>query len=90
MSSTEGKEMVGGGLKLFGVQLQMPTSPLNKGCSLETLNFATAVSSSSSSSSPFSACSLLSVNENETREKISRGNLSDGMAVKIQERKKGK
>lgn len=87
MSSTEGKEMVGGGLKLFGVQLQMPTSPTNRGFGLETLNFATAVSSSSL---PFSACSLLSVDENETREKISRGNLSDGMAVKTQERKKGK
>lgn len=78
MSSTEGKEMVGGGLKLFGVQLETPTSPMNK-----TLNFAT----DESSSSPFSACSLL---KNETREKISKGNMSDGMAVKTQERKKGK
>ncbi|XP_074592369.1 transcription factor MYB1R1-like [Curcuma longa] len=77
MSSTEGKEMVGGGLKLFGVQLETPTSPMNK-----TLNFAT----DESSSSPFSACSLL---KNETREKISKGNMSDGMAVKTQERKKG-
>ncbi|XP_042466366.1 transcription factor MYB1R1-like [Zingiber officinale] len=81
MSSTEGKEMVGGGLKLFGVQLEMPsTSPMNTDFSSETLNFDTCVSSSSSS--PF-------MDENETGKEISRGNMSDGMAVRTQERKKG-
>ncbi|XP_072978795.1 transcription factor KUA1-like [Typha angustifolia] len=71
----------GGGLRLFGVQLQM-----GKCVSMEHLPY-TSYPASSSSSPSSSSCSLVSIEE--TTEKISSGYLSDGLMVREHERKKG-
>lgn len=71
-----------GGLRLFGVQLDVPSSSfsMKKSCSMECL--------SSSSSPTSSLCSSrLSIDDNS--DKASIGYLSDGLIGGVQERKKG-
>ncbi|KAG6533355.1 hypothetical protein ZIOFF_007222 [Zingiber officinale] len=75
----------GGGVKLFGVQLHMASSPLKKSFSMECLSCSHPFAPSSSFSS--SASSLGPVDE--TTEKTTNGYLSDGLGFRKQERKKG-
>ncbi|RWW25204.1 hypothetical protein GW17_00010465, partial [Ensete ventricosum] len=84
-NSISPRRMVGGGLRLFGVQLEMAASPMNKCFSTDCL---TCPAAASSSPSPSSSSSLVSIDE--TAEKTSNGYLSDGLVVRTQERKKGK
>lgn len=84
-NSISPRRMVGGGLRLFGVQLEMAASPMKKCFSTDCL---TCPAAASSSPSPSSSSSLVSIDE--TAEKTSNGYLSDGLVVRTQERKKGK
>nr|AIM18728.1 MYBSM151 [Triticum aestivum]ALI88576.1 MYB transcription factor SM151 [Triticum aestivum] len=87
----------GGGLRLFGVQLQVGAAPLKKSFSMECLSStasayyaaaaAVGVAASNSSSSVSSSSSLVSVEESP--EKMGHGYLSDGLMGRAQERKKG-
>ncbi|KAF8705725.1 hypothetical protein HU200_030925 [Digitaria exilis] len=86
----------GGGLRLFGVQLQVGSSsspPMKKCFSMECLSsaapayYAAALAANSSSPSVSSSSSLVSVEE--TAEKVTNGYLSDGLMGRAQERKKG-
>ncbi|KAI7737460.1 hypothetical protein M8C21_007235 [Ambrosia artemisiifolia] len=75
----------GGGLRLFGVQLDSPYSMVMKKClSMDCL--ATSASNSSSSSSLSSA--RVSIND-LTDKNMSDGYLSNGLIARAQERKKG-
>ncbi|XP_010267000.1 PREDICTED: transcription factor MYB1R1-like isoform X2 [Nelumbo nucifera] len=79
---------VGGGLKLFGVQLDLSSSSslaLKKSFSMDCLPSTSSASSSSSSS--LSSSSRVVADENS--DKISNGYLSDGLIGRTQERKKG-
>ncbi|OVA11355.1 SANT/Myb domain [Macleaya cordata] len=85
------KGSVVGGLKLFGVQLDIHSSsscsssiPMKKSFSMDCLSSSSSASSSSPSSS--SSCRVF-VNENS--DKTSHGYLSDGLLGRNQERKKG-
>ncbi|CAL4952102.1 unnamed protein product [Urochloa decumbens] len=90
----------GGGVRLFGVQLQAGSSPspMKKCFSMECLSsaappayyaaaLAAAANNNSSSPSVSSSSSLVSVEE--TAEKVTNGYLSDGLMGRAQERKKG-
>nr|CAB3475917.1 unnamed protein product [Digitaria exilis] len=84
----------GGGVRLFGVQLQVgSSSPMKKCFSMECLSsaapayYAVALAANSSSPSVSSSSSLVSVEE--TAEKVTNGYLSDGLMGRAQERKKG-
>ncbi|KAJ3671071.1 hypothetical protein LUZ60_008497 [Juncus effusus] len=70
-----------GGLRLFGVELYYPSTPLKKSFSMNCLNSLSSVSLSSS----FSSSVLLSIVE----EKGSNGYLSDCLVGTTQQRKKG-
>ncbi|KAE8688430.1 F-box protein [Hibiscus syriacus] len=83
----------GGGLRLFGVQLQLDiSSSSSSSVAAAAANYMTksfsmdCLSSSSASPSPLSS-SRVSVDENS--DKISAGYLSDGLMVRSPERKKG-
>ncbi|KAJ1262040.1 hypothetical protein BS78_09G076700 [Paspalum vaginatum] len=81
-----------GGLKLFGVQLQVGSSPLKKCLSMECLSpiayyGAAAATSSLSPSVSSSSSSLASIEESSQR--MSGGYMSDGLMGRVQERKKG-
>uniref|UniRef100_R7WBG4 Myb-like protein J n=1 Tax=Aegilops tauschii TaxID=37682 RepID=R7WBG4_AEGTA len=96
-SGHRGVESGGGGLRLFGVQLQLGAAPLKKSFSMECLSSsasaysaaaaAVGVAASNSSSSVSSSSSLVSVEESP--EKMGHGYLSDGLMGRAQERKKG-
>ncbi|XP_020153631.2 uncharacterized protein [Aegilops tauschii subsp. strangulata] len=96
-SGHRGVESGGGGLRLFGVQLQVGAAPLKKSFSMECLSSsasayyaaaaAVGVAASNSSSSVSSSSSLVSVEESP--EKMGHGYLSDGLMGRAQERKKG-
>ncbi|XP_037411743.1 transcription factor MYBS1-like [Triticum dicoccoides] len=96
-SGHRGMESGGGGLRLFGVQLQVGAAPLKKSFSMECLSSsasaynaaaaAVGVAASNSSSSVSSSSSLVSVEESP--EKMGQGYLSDGLMGRAQERKKG-
>ncbi|KAI0493843.1 hypothetical protein KFK09_023968 [Dendrobium nobile] len=82
------RSMVGGaGLRLFGVQLQLDSSPpMNKTISLDSLctsDYSASVSSSLSSSTSSFFCI------DEASEMISNGCLSESLIWKVQEKKKG-
>lgn len=73
-------------LKLFGVQLSIPSCPIRKSSSMDCLASSSYLTSSSSSpSSP--ATSLVSIDENT--DKVCSGYLSDDLMGRAQERKKG-
>ncbi|XP_062181276.1 transcription factor KUA1-like [Phragmites australis] len=81
-----------GGLRLFGVQLQVGSSPLNKCLSMECLSpaayyGAAAAASNRSPSVSSSSSSLVSIEE--SAERISGGYMSDGLMGRAPERKKG-
>ncbi|OEL25569.1 Transcription factor DIVARICATA [Dichanthelium oligosanthes] len=80
-----------GGLRLFGVQLQVGSPPLKKCLSMECLSpaayYGAAASSSLSPSVSSSSSSLVSIEENA--ERVSNGYMSDGIMGRVQERKKG-
>ncbi|WVZ96869.1 hypothetical protein U9M48_042452 [Paspalum notatum var. saurae] len=81
-----------GGLKLFGVQLQVGSSPLKKCLSMECMSpiahyGAAAATSSLSPSVSSSSSSLASIDESSQR--MSSGYMSDGLMGRVQERKKG-
>lgn len=81
-----------GSLRLFGVQLQVGSSPLKKCLSMECLSpiacyGAAAASSSLSPSVSSSSSSLASIEESSQR--ITGGYVSDGLVVRVQDRKKG-
>ncbi|XP_008799749.2 transcription factor MYBS3-like [Phoenix dactylifera] len=76
-----------GGLRLFGVQLHVASSPMKKSFSMECLASSSYLASSSPCSSTSSSSSLVSIDE--TTEKISNGYLSDGPLGRTPERKKG-
>ncbi|KAJ4825447.1 hypothetical protein Tsubulata_010605 [Turnera subulata] len=75
-----------GGLRLFGVQLDISSSSsllaIKKSCSMDCL-------SSSSSSPSSSMCSSRVSTDDNNSDKASIGYLSDGLLGRIQERKKG-
>ncbi|KAG8084856.1 hypothetical protein GUJ93_ZPchr0010g9554 [Zizania palustris] len=86
----------GSGLRLFGVQLQVGSSPLKKCLSLEYCfpspanSGAASTASPSVSSSSSSSSSLVSIEESTELARVSNGYLSDGlMGGRAQERKKG-
>ncbi|KAJ4952052.1 hypothetical protein NE237_028884 [Protea cynaroides] len=76
-----------GGLRLFGVQLEIPSSSfaMKKSISTDCLSSA----SSALSSSPASSSSSSRISSDENSDKISGGYLSDGLMGRLQERKKG-
>nr|CAB3460463.1 unnamed protein product [Digitaria exilis] len=82
-----------GGLRLFGVQLQVGSYPPLKKClSMDCLSpaiyYGAAVAASSLSPSvSSSSSSLVSIEENA--ERVSSGYISDGLMGRVQERKKG-
>ena len=80
-----------GGLRLFGVQLQVVSPPLKKCLSMECLSpaayYGAAAASSLSPSVSSSSSSLVSIEE--SAERVSSGYTSDGLMGRIQERKKG-
>ncbi|PAN17629.1 hypothetical protein GQ55_3G136900 [Panicum hallii var. hallii] len=80
-----------GGLRLFGVQLQIASPPLKKCLSMECLSpaayYGAAAASSLSPSVSSSSSSLVSIEE--SAERVSSGYTSDGLMGRIQERKKG-
>jgi len=82
-----------GSLRLFGVQLQVGSSPLKKCLSMECLSpiayygAAAAATSSLSPSVSSSSSSLASIEESSQR--ITGGYVSDGLVVRVQDRKKG-
>ena len=80
-----------GGLRLFGVQLQVASPPLKKCLSMECLSpaayYGAAATSSLSPSVSSSSSSLVSIEE--SAERVSSGYTSDGLMGRIQERKKG-
>ncbi|CAL4909988.1 unnamed protein product [Urochloa decumbens] len=80
-----------GGLRLFGVQLQVGSPPLKKCLSMECLSpaayYGAAAASSLSPSVSSSSSSLVSIEENS--ERVSSGYMSDGLMGRVQERKKG-
>ena len=80
-----------GGLRLFGVQLQVASPPLKKCLSMECLSpaayYGAAAASSLSPSVSSSSSSLVSIEE--SAERVSSGYTSDGLMGRIQERKKG-
>lgn len=89
-----GANIVGGGLRLFGVQLDIPSpsssSPLamKKSCSMDCFLSSSLVSSSSTS--PSSSLSSSRVSLDEISEKTSLGYLSDNlMGTQAQDRRKG-
>ncbi|KAL6838717.1 hypothetical protein ACP4OV_031431 [Aristida adscensionis] len=95
-SSTEHNAGAGaGGVRLFGVQLHVGSSPMKKCFSMECLSssapttayYAAALAGNSSSPSVSPSSSLVSVEE--TAEKVNSGYLSDGLMGRAQERKKG-
>ena len=71
-------------VKLFGVQLEMPSAPpplsMKKSFSLDCLPSSSSTPSSSTSSR---------VSADENSDKFSHGYLSDGLIARPQERKKG-
>lgn len=80
----------GGGLKLFGVQLDISSSPaamMKKSFSMDCLYTSSSSSSSPSPSSSLSS-SRISIDENSDKTTIG-GYLSDGLIGRAQERKKG-
>lgn len=77
----------GGGVRLFGVQIYIASSPMKKSFSMDCLSSSYNYNTSSSPSSSSSSSSLLCIEE--TPEKISSGYLSDGLLGRAQERKKG-
>ncbi|XP_062230979.1 transcription factor MYBS3-like [Phragmites australis] len=83
-----------GGLRLFGVQLQVGSSPLNKCFSMECLSPATyygvpaaAAASNMSPSESSSSSSLVPIEE--SAERVSGGHMLDGLMGRVPERKKG-
>ncbi|XP_042475214.1 transcription factor MYBS3-like [Macadamia integrifolia] len=76
-----------GGLRLFGVQLEIPSSSIAMKKSFSTDCLSTTSSALSSSPASSSSSSRISCDENS--DKISRGYLSDGLMGRPQERKKG-
>ncbi|CAN6326934.1 unnamed protein product [Urochloa humidicola] len=80
-----------GGLRLFGVQLQVSSPPLKKCLSMECLSpaayYGATAASSFSPSVSSSSSSLVSIEENS--ERVSSGYMSDGLMGRVQERKKG-
>ncbi|KAL6624557.1 hypothetical protein ACP70R_031878 [Stipagrostis hirtigluma subsp. patula] len=81
-----------GGLRLFGVQLQVGSPPLKKCLSMECLSpaayyGAAAAATNMSPSVSSSSSSLVSIEE--SAERISGGYLSDGLMGRTPERKKG-
>ncbi|KAL5230615.1 hypothetical protein ABZP36_029391 [Zizania latifolia] len=92
--SSNGSTTCGGGLRLFGVQLQVGSSPLKKCLSMECFPSpasygAGSTASPSVSSSSSSSSSLVSIEESTERVRVSSGYLSDGLIGRAQERKKG-
>ncbi|XP_020592390.1 transcription factor MYBS3-like [Phalaenopsis equestris] len=85
---TSSRNMVGvGELRLFGVQIQLAsTSTRNKSFSLDCL-CPSGYSASASSSSSSSSSSIFCIDEGV--EKFSNGYLSDGLLVRVQEKRKG-
>ncbi|KAF8388840.1 hypothetical protein HHK36_025520 [Tetracentron sinense] len=82
------KGSVSGGLRLFGVQLGIPSSSslaMKKCFSMDCLSSSALASSASPSSS--SSSSRVSVNDNSDR--VCNGYLSDSLLGQTQERKKG-
>lgn len=90
----ENSSVCGGGVRLFGVQLHVGSSPMKKCFSMECLSssapayYAAALAGASSSSPSVSPSSSL-VSVDETAEKMTKGYLSDGLMGRAQERKKG-
>lgn len=81
------KGTVVGGLRLFGVQLDLSSSSIaamKKSFSMESLP-----SSSTSSPSPSSSLCSSRVSMDENSDKAMNGYLSDGLLARSQERKKG-
>jgi SHAQKYF class myb-like DNA-binding protein len=86
-----------GGVRLFGVQLHVGSSPtpMKKCFSMECLSspasayYAAALAAGASSSSPSASSSSSLVSVDETAEKMTNGYLSDGLMGRAQERKKG-
>lgn len=81
-----------GSLRLFGVQLQVGSAPLKKCLSIECLSpiayyGAAGATSSLSPSRSSSSSSLVSIEESSQR--ITGGYVSDGLMVRVQDRKKG-
>lgn len=81
-----------GSLRLFGVQLQVGSSPLKKCLSMECMSpiayyGAAAATSTLSPSVSSSSSSLASIEESSQR--ITGGYMSDGLVVRGQDRKKG-
>lgn len=80
--------VTGGGLRLFGVQLQIDSSAsMKKSFSLNCL-CASGYTASASSSSSSSSSSLFCIDE--ATEKIANGYLSDGLMDRVLEKRKGK
>ena len=73
-----------GGLKLFGVQLDLSVVSMKKSFSMDCL-----YPSSSSSSSPSSSLSSSRISLDENSDRTTFGYLSDGLIGRPQERKKG-
>jgi hypothetical protein len=88
-STTAAAATACGGLRLFGVQLQVGggSSPLKKCLSMECLASPAYYGASASPSVSSSSSSLVSIEENT--ERVSNGYLSDGLMGRVQERKKG-
>uniref|UniRef100_A0A1D1Z6N0 Transcription factor MYB1R1 n=1 Tax=Anthurium amnicola TaxID=1678845 RepID=A0A1D1Z6N0_9ARAE len=86
-----------GGLRLFGVHLQVASSPMKKSFSVDCLPSSAAVFPSSSpsflppSTSPSTSSSSSSslVSAEEAADKVTNGYLSDGLVGRTQDRKKG-
>jgi hypothetical protein len=86
----------GSGVKLFGVQLRVGSSPtpMKKCFSMECLSssapaYYAAALACAASSSPSASSSSSLVSVDETAEKMTNGYLSDGLMGRAQERKKG-
>ncbi|KAI3714584.1 hypothetical protein L6452_21541 [Arctium lappa] len=82
----------GGGLRLFGVQLESPNSMVMKKClSLDCLpsSLPPLLPSASASQSPSSSLSSSRVSINDLHKNTAVGYLSDGLIAGAQERKKG-
>ncbi|KAJ8766922.1 hypothetical protein K2173_011740 [Erythroxylum novogranatense] len=83
-SSSRGNKIIGGGLRLFGVQLQLDFS------SIASLPIKKSFSVDSLSASSSSLCSSrVSIDENSDKTSVSLGYLSDGLIGREQEKKKG-
>uniref|UniRef100_A0A2P2JSD1 CCHC-type domain-containing protein n=1 Tax=Rhizophora mucronata TaxID=61149 RepID=A0A2P2JSD1_RHIMU len=85
-STSFGGVVVAGGLRLFGVRLDIPSSsgvPIQKSVSMDSLSLSSSASPSSSSL----CSSRVSIDDNS--DKLSIGYLSDSLLGPVQERKKG-